>query len=1050
MQLPSRWRTRLDLRPNEGLPVLLLVTLSFSQGLALVVADTAATALFLSALGAAALPGAYIAAAVIVPLVGASIGWLGQRVATERLAAGTLLALTVLLLLLWAGSAVGSWIFFLLLLWYRVFNAISGVIFWGLAGRLLNLRQAKRLFGIIGSGENVARVLGYAMVPLLAALFGVANLLALAVAGLVSALASTIALQRMTARTHAAPPTSPPQRAASAGGIKALGASPYVVRILVLIALSNWAFSTLDLTFSSQVQLHFHDTRALANFLAGVSLLLSILRLLGRPLLTGPLIGRYGVGIGLLIQPLALGAGALLLLAGALGGGPALIFWMVVLLRLTDNAIATILSRPALQILFQPLPASQRLAAQSAADGVVAPLALGLVGVIGLLLRDAPMAVVALILSGAGLVWVAVAHQVGRSYLSALGKNLSRRVGLGSGADLTDPAALTLVRQALDSPHSGDVLYAIELLSQQMPAAIEQARSTLLAHSDPNVRRAVLELMSAGHVSADQGELAELIRLESDLATRAAAIRALCAVAEADAIDTVRPYIDDPAPEICRSALVGLLHDGGIAGILAGGQRLLHLAGSPAPGDRVLAATIVGELGLVELFQPLRRLFADPDPAVRRAVVLAAGQIGNARLVPYQIAALADMQTAAAARQSLEQAGRLALPALTAAFAVAAPLEQILIAAVLARIGGEPAIACLRGAVSHPNADLRAAACAGLAACGYRASGADRTLLRAQIRNEAAYATWLLAASADLSLATTELLSEAIAIDVQRCCERILHLLAITSDAQAIATARANLVQGTSDRRAYAIEIIDVLLPPDLKLAVLPLFDDLTAEQRLRRLRALFPQPALVPAARLAQLVGSPPMPLGAWARLCALHSAAARKVALDLSPSELAAALVTVDRVTALRNVRLFADTPSETLAAIAERLAPLELPPGAPLFDQGERGRALFILVAGAVRIHRDGRTLATMRDGAVLGEITVLVPAPRLISAEAIAPTTLLRLDYSDLDAIFDERPELTLSLIKTLTRNLRSRVVTLAALRSQRDQAFQRPSLVEEAG
>jgi ATP:ADP antiporter, AAA family len=170
MRLLSRTHTRLDLRPNEGRPVRLLVTLSFSQGLALVMADTAATALFLSALGAAALPEVYLAAAVVVPLVGASIGWLGQRIPTERLAVGSFLALAILMLLLWGGSALGTWVFFLLLLWYRVFNAISGVIFWGLAGRLLNLRQAKRLYGLVGSGKNVARVLGYAMIPLLAAL----------------------------------------------------------------------------------------------------------------------------------------------------------------------------------------------------------------------------------------------------------------------------------------------------------------------------------------------------------------------------------------------------------------------------------------------------------------------------------------------------------------------------------------------------------------------------------------------------------------------------------------------------------------------------------------------------------------------------------------------------------------------------------------------------------------------------------------------------------------------------------------------------------------
>ncbi len=1021
--------------------MLLLVTLSFCQGLALVMADTAATALFLSALGAAALPGVYLAAAVVVPLIGASIGWLGQRIPTERLAVGSFLALAMLMLLLWGGSALGTWVFFLLLLWYRVFNAISGVIFWGLAGRLLNLRQAKRLYGLIGSGENIARVLGYAMIPLLVALIGVANLLALVCVGLIGALASAIALRRMASRIQAAQPPSSPQRSRSLGGIKALRANPYILRILILIALSTWAFSTLDLTFAGQVQLHFSDTRTLANFLAGVSLLMSVLRLLGRPLLTGPLIGRYGVVIGLLAQPLALGLGALLLFAGMVSGGSALIFWMVVAIRLSDSTINTILSRPALQILFQPLPATQRLAVQSVADGVVAPLALGTVGLAGLFLRNASMLALALILLGVGLIWAFVADRVGRSYISALGQRLSRRVGLGSGADLTDPAALALVRQALDSSHTGDVLYAIDLLSQQLPSAMEQARSALLTHANPSVRRTILGLISAGRLAADQDELAALLKIETDLGTRAALIRALCAVAEAEAIDMVTPYINDPTPEICRSALFGLLHHGGIAGILAGGQRLLHLAGSPVPEDRILAAIIVGDLGLVEFFQPLRGLFADPDLAVRRAVVLAAGQIRNTRLVGYQIAALADRSTAATAARSLERTGLIALPALTAAFATAALPERILIATILGRIGGEPAIATLRSAVAHPNADLRSAACAGLAACGYRASGTDRSLLRAQMRTEAMYTTWLLAASVDLNRPSAELLIDAITIDIQRCCERILHLLAITSDAQVIASARTNLAQGTDDQRAYAIEIIDVLLPPDLKPAVLPLFDDITADQRLQRLHTIFPQPTLAPAERLHQLITDTRIPVGIWARSTALHSAAASNVALTLDPAELAATLVMVDRVIALRNVRLFATTPSEILASIAEHLTALHLPPGTPIFAQGDHGYALFVLVAGAVRIHSAGQTLNIMREGDVLGEMTVLVPAPRRISAETIAPTTLLRLDWSDLDAILDERPELTRSLIQALTRDLRSNVATLSALRTQRDLAIQ---------
>jgi CRP-like cAMP-binding protein len=67
-----------------------------------------------------------------------------------------------------------------------------------------------------------------------------------------------------------------------------------------------------------------------------------------------------------------------------------------------------------------------------------------------------------------------------------------------------------------------------------------------------------------------------------------------------------------------------------------------------------------------------------------------------------------------------------------------------------------------------------------------------------------------------------------------------------------------------------------------------------------------------------------------------------------------------------------------------------------------------------------------------------MAILDPAARLASAESIGLASLLRLDRSDLDTVFDEQPELARSLIRTLTRTLRSHVVELAALRAQLDE------------
>jgi len=47
-----------------------------------------------------------------------------------------------------------------LMIWFEVVWALTSLEFWGLAGRLMNLRQGKRLFGLIGSGDMVATVIG--------------------------------------------------------------------------------------------------------------------------------------------------------------------------------------------------------------------------------------------------------------------------------------------------------------------------------------------------------------------------------------------------------------------------------------------------------------------------------------------------------------------------------------------------------------------------------------------------------------------------------------------------------------------------------------------------------------------------------------------------------------------------------------------------------------------------------------------------------------------------------------------------------------------------
>ena len=70
--------------------------------------------------------------------------------------------------------------------WYEVEWVLLNLEFWGLAGNLMNVRQGKRLFGLIGAGELIAGSILGLMSPGLVAVIGTPNLL------LISAVSVTI------------------------------------------------------------------------------------------------------------------------------------------------------------------------------------------------------------------------------------------------------------------------------------------------------------------------------------------------------------------------------------------------------------------------------------------------------------------------------------------------------------------------------------------------------------------------------------------------------------------------------------------------------------------------------------------------------------------------------------------------------------------------------------------------------------------------------------------------------------------------------------------
>lgn len=140
--------------------------------------------------------------------------------------------------------------------------------------------------------------------------------------------------------------------------------------------------------------------------------------------------------------------------------------------------------------------------------------------------------------------------------------------------------------------------------------------------------------------------------------------------------------------------------------------------------------------------------------------------------------------------------------------------------------------------------------------------------------------------------------------------------------------------------------------------------------------------------------------------------------------PSRSGGSLGLVERVAALHRIELFARVPGRVLVAVADVVDEVRMSPGELLMEEGAVESHLYAIVEGRVRVHRGDQTLVELGAGATVGELAVLVPAPRTASVTALEPTLVLRVDQPVLDDLLADWPELTHGVIAELVSRLRA--------------------------
>jgi CRP/FNR family transcriptional regulator, cyclic AMP receptor protein len=130
--------------------------------------------------------------------------------------------------------------------------------------------------------------------------------------------------------------------------------------------------------------------------------------------------------------------------------------------------------------------------------------------------------------------------------------------------------------------------------------------------------------------------------------------------------------------------------------------------------------------------------------------------------------------------------------------------------------------------------------------------------------------------------------------------------------------------------------------------------------------------------------------------------------------------------RLAILERVPLFAGLSRRQLGKLLVKFFEKEYGPGEAIFNEGDPGKALFIILTGRVSICRalnEGEELlATLGGGNYFGELALIDDQPRFAGARAMEPSRLLILYRSDFEDLMEGQRTLAIQVMSNLLKTL----------------------------
>lgn len=822
-------------QPGEEKPMLLLLAKGFCMGVFLATYQIGSETLFLTTVGAEYLDNAFFVAGFLGIFSTYIYVQLQRRINFSSLvASNALIIFMVIVGLIWVflytdygqvgdGFPILPFILFVLI---GPITSITLLGFWGVFGRVFDLKQSKRIIGGIDTGQLTATMVAFFSIPAMTELGLIDktnDLLFISAGAAFGIMFFTIWIIK-DFNIDSATKIRKKDKVKPVKFIDLIK-NRYLRLLSLFLIFSMGSAVFTDYVFLSATETMYPVEDELRNFLSFFNGTIMVVSFLIQSFINDIVIGKYGLKVSLMVMPFVLAIFTL----GAIISGHIFVydikteeylffFIFTGMGKLFTASLKDALENPAFKLFFLPFDLKIRFDIQSKIEGVVNEVAVLVAGAmqIGLgLLTFFKLIHYTYFIMALAFVIIYYAGKLFSEYKNALKSTLrDQKSKLKGQGTRNEHNTINVIKSELRNRDPKRIMNALKLMERIEPIMLDFSLLDFIRSEHKELRMYAYKRL---------GQLRSFNTLEI--------------------LDREVRKEKDPEVKEVAAAAIEVLHE--IDDFRLTETGIKKLVRSTDIKNRIYATKALVKLDEDKYVPFLAELMRDINPQVRRSAMISAGKLKRPEFWSILIENLHLPTYSNSADSALISSGESMFSTIDSTFyKTGQHLDTMIrIVQIMGKVGGRAASELLWKKIDFPDKQIVSEILLSLSYIGFEAKEFQAARIKIAIENDIGDIAWNIKALMEIPSDDfiDKMIINAIKEENKKNFDNIFMLLSMIYDSQSIRLVKDNIEVGTTDSVSFAIEMLDIFVDEDLKPKLFSVLDDVKDTEKLAKLNDFYP-----------------------------------------------------------------------------------------------------------------------------------------------------------------------------------------------------------------